>query len=458
MSGPPVPSGATTQGRPAGSIRSLVDAIGSATAPVRATLNHLEVDTRLLGMVLALAIIWAGFDLVSNGTFLSPRNLWNLSVQSAAIAIMASGMVLVIVSRGIDLSVGSMLGFLGYTMAMVQAVWIPQALGFGFGQPWTWIVTILLGVLLGALIGGLQGFVVAYAGVPSFIVTLGGLLVWRGLIFRFAQGQTIAPLDQNFQMLGGGTVGTRVGALGEWPSWILGAVICVGIVLTLITTRRRRRRYGFPLRPLWAEAMLGVLGCGAVMGVMWVANSYSLPINVAIQYAQEHGIPIPPDGSAPIIPTGLAFPVVIMLGVTLVMTFLASRRRFGRYVYAIGGNPEAASLAGINVRRTLMLTFSLMGALAAISAAVQTARLNAAVTNLGIQNELDVISAAVIGGTSFSGGIGTIPGAILGAVVMQSLRSGMVLLLVDSPTQDIVVGIVLVAAVGLDTFVRRRSK
>ncbi len=418
MSGPPVPTGATTQGRPSGFIRSIVDAIGTALAPVRRTLSYLEVDTRLLGMVLVLAVIWIGFGLVSNGTFLSPRNLWNLSVQSASIAIMASGMVLIIVSRGIDLSVGAMLGFLGYTMAMLQAVWIPQSLGLGLEQPFTWIVTVLFGILLGALLGGLQGFVVAYAGVPSFIVTLGGLLVWRGLIFRYAQGQTIAPLDTNFQMLGGGTVGTRVGALGEWPSWILGGLICVGIV--------------------------------------WVANSYPLPFNVAILYAREHGIPIPPDG-APIIPTGLAFPVVIMLGVTLVMTFIASRRRFGRYVYAIGGNPEAAVLAGINVRRTIMLTFSLMGALVAISAAVQTARLNAAVTSLGTQNELDVISAAVIGGTSFSGGIGTIPGAILGAVVMQSLRSGMVLLLVDSPTQDIVVGIVLVAAVGLDTFVRRRS-
>jgi D-xylose transport system permease protein len=208
---------------------------------------------------------------------------------------------------------------------------------------------------------------------------------------------------------------------------------------------------------LWAETFLGVLGCAAVLGVVWVANSYPLPVNVAKLYAQEHGIPIPPDG-APIIPTGLAFPVVIMLGVTLVMTFIASRRRFGRYVYAIGGNPEAAALAGINVRRTVMLTFSLMGALVAISAAIQTARLNAGITSLGTTNELDVISAAVIGGTSFTGGIGTIPGAILGAVVMQSLRSGMVLLLVDSPTQDIVVGIVLVAAVGLDSFVRRRSR
>ena len=455
MSGPVVPSGAATQGRRAGSTGSFVDAIATVLAPVRRTLSYLEIDTRLLGMVLALAIIWIGFDIISDGIFLSPRNLWNLSVQSASIAIMASGMVLIIVSRGIDLSVGSMLGFLGYTMAMIQAVWIPQSLGLGFEQPTTWIITILLGILLGTLIGSLQGFVVAYGGVPSFIVTLGGLLVWRGLIFRYAQGQTIAPLDQNFQMLGGGTVGTRVGALGEWASWILGAVICGGIVFTLITTRRRRRRYGFPVRPLWAEALVGVFGCGAVLGIVWVANSYPLPVNVANQYAQEHGIPVPPGGL--FIPTGLAFPVVVMLLVALVMTFIASRRRFGRYVYAIGGNPEAAVLAGINVRRTLMLTFALMGALAAISAAVQTARLNAAVTNLGVQNELDVISAAVIGGTSFAGGIGTIPGAILGAVVMQSLRSGMVLLLVDSPTQDIVVGIVLVAAVGLDTVVRRRS-
>ncbi len=146
-----------------------------------------------------------------------------------------------------------------------------------------------------------------------------------------------------------------------------------------------------------------------------------------------------------------------MLGVGLIVTYLATRRRFGRYVFAIGGNPDAAELGGVNVRRTVMMTFVLMGILCAVSAAVQTARLNAAVTNLGVQNELDVISAAVIGGTSFAGGIGTIPGAILGAVVMQSLRSGMLLLNVDSPTQDIVVGVVLVAAVGFDAYMRRRS-
>src|SRR5437660_518808 len=343
-----VPSEVTAEGQPAPPIRSFVDSIRSALAPVTERLRYLEIDTRMLGMLLALVIIWVGFGIVSGGTFLTPRNLWNLSVQSASIAIMATGMVLVIVSRNIDLSVGSLLGFLGYTMAMVQSVWIPQRLGFE--QPYTWIVTLAIGLALGALIGGLQGFVVAYGGVPSFIVTLGGLLIWRGLIFRYAQGQTLAPLDTTFQMLGGGTVGTRVGALGELPSWVLGLALCAGIVYALITSRRRRRRYGFPVRPRWAEVLIGAVACGIVLGVVWVANSYPLPPNVAAQYAEEHKIAIPPEGL--FIPTGIAFPVVIMLIVTLVVTFMATRRRFGRYVYAIGGNPDAAALAGINVRRT----------------------------------------------------------------------------------------------------------
>ena len=188
---------------------------------------------------------------------------------------------------------------------------------------------------------------------------------------------------------------------------------------------------------------------------MWVANSYPWPDSLAQQYAQENNIPIPEGGL--IIPTGIANPVLIAIGATVVMTFLATRRRFGRYVYSIGGNPDAAVLAGINTRRTIMGTFVIMGMLAALSGAVLSARLNAATVGTGTQSELYVIAAAVIGGTSFAGGIGTIPGAVLGAVFMQSLQSGMVLIKVDSPVQDIVVGIVLVAAVGLDTVVRRRA-
>jgi D-xylose transport system permease protein len=226
-------------------------------------------------------------------------------------------------------------------------------------------------------------------------------------------------------------------------------IACVGIVYTLIASRRRRQRYGFQLRAMWAEVAVGVSGVVAVLAAVWVATHYYWPPLLAVQVFGPN--------ARPDIPVGIANPVLIMLGVTLVITFIATRRRFGRYVYSIGGNPDAAELAGINTRRTLMMTYVLMGALCAISAAIQTARLNSAVTSLGTQNELDVIAAAVIGGTSFSGGIGTIPGAVLGAVVMQSLRSGMLLLRVDSPIQDIVVGSVLVAAVGLDTIIRRRS-
>jgi D-xylose transport system permease protein len=419
---------------------------------VASLLRSLDVDTRLIGMVVALAVIWIGFQIGSGGLFLTSRNLWNLSVQSASIAIMATGMVLIIVSRNIDLSVGSLLGFLGYTMAMVQAQWLPNALHLGFNQPYTWLVALAVGLAVGAVIGGFQGLIVAYARVPSFIVTLGGFLVWRGLIFPYAQGQTIGPMDGTFALLGGGPSGS----LGEIGSWIVGILACVGIVFTVINNRRQRQAYGFPVRPIWAMAVVIAAGCGVVIGVVWIANSYLWPDALARQYAIAHNIPEPPGGLR--IPVGIAYPVLIMIGVALVMTFIATRRRFGRYVFAIGGNPEAAELGGINVRRTIMLTYALMGCLVAISAAVATARLNSAVTNLGVQNELDVISAAVIGGSSLSGGVGTIPGAVLGAVVMQSLRSGMVMMRVDSPTQDIVVGVVLVAAVGFDAFLRRRAR
>jgi D-xylose transport system permease protein len=359
---------------------------------------------------------------------------------------MATGMVLIIVSRNIDLSVGSMLGFVGYTMAMVQVMWFPD-------NPYTWAIALVVGVAAGAVIGGFQGAIIAYFGVPSFIVTLGGFLVWRGLLFEYAQGQTLAPMDHIFALLGGGPTGS----LGQWGSWIVGGLACIGIIYSLIASRRRRRRYGFPLRPRWAEVTIGILGCGAVLGAVAIANAYPWPASLATTYATTHNITEPPGGLQ--IPTGIAFPVLIVLAVGLVMTFIATRRKFGRYVFAIGGNPEAAELGGINVRRTIVSTYVLMGILVAISAAISTARLNAAVTSLGVQNELDVIAAAVIGGTSFSGGIGTVPGAILGAVVMQSLRSGMVLLGLSSPVQDIVVGCVLVAAVGMDSFFRRgRSK
>lgn len=421
-----------------------------ARGAVRSSLSSLEVDFRLFGMVAALVVLWLVFNALSDGRFLTPRNLWNLSVQSAAVAVMTTGMVLIIVSRNIDLSIGSILGFTAMVMALLQTEWLPNGLGLGLDQPYTWAIVVVVGILLGAAIGALQGFIIAFIGVPSFVVTLGGLLIWRGAAFQLASGRTIAPLDSLFQLLGGGPRGS----LGETLSWVLGGIVIVGIGFGLVANRRRRRRYGFPVRPVWADAAIGVIGSLLVAAAVSVANSYPWPERLAEEWAIEQGIPVPPGGL--IIPTGIAFPVVIALGIAVLMAFIAARRRFGRYVYAIGGNPEAAVLAGINTRWTIMKTFIVMGALAAVAAVIITARLNAGVSALGTGAELQVIAAAVIGGTSFAGGIGTIAGGVLGAVVMQSLSTGMTLIGVENSSQDIVAGVVLVVAVGFDAWLRRR--
>lgn len=432
------PASATAAGEP-----------GQPQRSMRSVLRTAEIDTRLIGMFGALVVIWVGFHIMSGGTFLTPRNLWNLSVQTSSVAIMATAMVLVIVSRNIDLSVGSMLAVLGMAMALMQAEILPRFVGFD--HPATWIIALAAGIALGALLGAFQGTIVAYVGVPSFIVTLGGLLVWRGAAWALASGRTIAPMDSSFQLLGGGSRGTIGGA---W-SWAVGVVACAGTIALLLYNRRQRKKYGFGLRPLWAEYTLGAVGCAAVLAAIWVINRYYLPEQLARQYADARGIAWPEGGLN--ISAGLANPVLITVGVALVMTFIATRRRFGRYVYAIGGNPEAAELAGINSRRTIVKTFALMGTLVGLAAAVQVARLNAAVSGLGQSTELYVIAAAVIGGTSLGGGVGNIPGAVLGALLMQSLQSGMVLMGVDAPIQNIVVGLVLVIAVTLDTFYRRRA-
>ena len=199
---------------------------------------------------------------------------------------------------------------------------------------------------------------------------------------------------------------------------------------------------------------IGVLGSLLVAAAVSVFNSYPWPTALAEAYANENGIPIPAGGL--IIPTGIALPVLIAIGIAVLMAFIAARRRFGRYVYSIGGNPEAAVLAGINTRWTIMKTFIVMGVLAAVAGVIITARLNAATSALGTGVELQVIAAAVIGGTSFAGGIGTIAGGVLGAVVMQSLSTGMTLIGVENSTQDMVAGVVLVVAVGFDSWLRRR--
>jgi len=417
--------------------------------PIGNFLAATELDTRLIGMIAALGIIWVGFHVMSGGVFLTPRNLWNLSVQTSEVAVMATGMVLIIVTRNIDLSVGSILGFVGMIMGVVQAEILPQYLGYG--HPLIWILALASGIVLGMIIGALQGAIIAYLEVPAFIVTLGGYLVWRGAAWWVASGRTIAPMDTTYQLMGGGALGS----IGFLWSWILCALVCVAILLMIVMGRRQRRRFNFPQRPVWAEATLAALGCLIAIAAVWVANSYPWPVGVARAFAQAHNITVPPDGL--FISTGVAVPVLIAMGAGVVMTFIATRTRFGRYVFAMGGNPEAAELAGINTRWVTVKIFILMGALCGISAGIATARLNAATNGLGTLDELYVIASAVIGGTSLQGGVGTIVGAMIGALVMQSLQSGMQLVGLASPLQSIVVGAVLVFAVWLDAIYRRRA-
>ncbi|MBE1204936.1 sugar ABC transporter permease [Aminobacter carboxidus] len=431
-------------------------------SPIGRFLKATEIDTRMLGMVGALLLIWVGLQVISSlrlgvnpfdfdsRTFLTARNLWNLSVQASAVAIMATGMVLVIVMRNIDLSVGSAEGLIGMVMGFAQVHFLVKAVGLELGNPWIWALALVIGIALGLLIGALQGFVIAYMEVPAFIVTLGGLLIWRGAAWWVTSGQTIAPLDATFQLMGGGPQG----AIGATWSWVVGLVACLAVVLLLLRGRQQRKRFKFPLRPLWAETFLGTVTCGVILGAVWIANSYPWPIGIVRRYAEANGITVPEGGL--FIAHGIAIPVLIAVAVGIVMTFVTNRTRFGRYVFAIGGNPEAANLAGINTRWITMKVFMIMGVLAAISAAVSSARLNSATNSLGTLDELLVIAAAVIGGTSLAGGAGTVAGAMLGALLMQSLQSGMVLLNIDTPLQNIVVGLVLVVAVWLDTLYRKR--
>ncbi len=394
--------------------------------------DTLELDGRLIAMLGALGLIWAAFHFFTgqlgfeNGIFLKPRNLWNLSVQMSVVGVMATGMVLIIVARHIDLSVGSLLGFIGMVLAVVQVEVL------AIGTDWNWMVTVLLGLVIGAVIGALHGVIIAYLEVPSFIVTLGGLLIWRGGAWLLTRGRTVSPLDSNFQMLGGGIDGS----IGAFWSWVLAGIAIVVLIILAFTSRRRRSNYGFKVKPLWAELLVIALSVAAIVGFVMVMNSYDRPRTD--------------------IPRGIAIPVLILIAVTLIMSIIVRFTRFGRYVYAMGGNPEAARLSGINTKVVTTQIFMIMGVLCAISGIIASARLNAGANSTGTLSELSVIAAAVIGGTSLAGGVGTIPGAILGTAIIASLANGMVLLGWSTALQSIVQGVVLILAVWLDVVYQKR--
>jgi D-xylose transport system permease protein len=410
-------------------------------------LQTLEIDTRMLGMIGAFALVCIVFNYMTDGRFLTPRNIFNLTIQTVSVAIMATGMVFVIVTRHIDLSVGAILAACSALMAMTQVRWITEVLEIGhWAIPW---ITIVAGITLGAVIGAVNGWLIGYQGIPAFIVTLGGFLIWRNVGWYQTGGQTIGPLDKTFMTFGGIN-----GTLGGPVSWVLGIIAVIIAIALIFKSRTTKQKHGFPVKPMWAEASLAAIIAATILGFIAILTNYSVPERVIARDPAKYGCEVA-EGCEVVY--GLPISVLLLIAIAGVMTVIAKRTRFGRYIFATGGNPDAAELSGINTRMLTVKIFALMGALCAIAAVVASSRLANHSNDLGTLDELRVIAAAVIGGTALSGGIGTIYGAILGALIMQSLQSGMAMVGVDAPLQNIVVGSVLVLAVWLDIQYRKRT-
>lgn len=420
----------------------------TAPAQKRSIIDTLELDVRLLGMLVAFAAIAVVFTIWTGGTFVSPRNVFNISVQAVPVAVMACGMVFVIVARHIDLSVGSMLAMCSAVMAMCQAYWLPNMLGLDYGSPIILVVTILLGFVVGTGMGALTGWLVGYQRIPSFIVTLGGLFVWRNVNWYTTNGQSVSLTDPNLLMFGG-----TEGVLGAPVSMILGVIASVAAVMALYSARKNKLSHGFVVKPLWAEAVMMGLVAGAIMFFVTWLSRYPVPAAKLKRLFEARG-DVMPEGYTAM--HGLPISVIILIIVAVSMTVIARKSRFGRYIFAAGGNPDAAELSGINTRALTVKIFALMGFLCALAALIAQARLQSHGNDIGMLEELRVIAAAVIGGTALAGGVGTIYGAVLGALIMQSLQSGMAMVGVDTPFQNVVVGLVLVIAVWVDIIYRKR--
>lgn len=418
------------------------------TAPRRSVIDTLEIDVRLLGMLMAFAAVAVVFTIWTGGTFVGPRNVFNIAVQTVPVAIMACGMVFVIVARHIDLSVGSMLAMCSAVMAMSQAYWLPSLFGLQYGNPFILVCTIIIGLAVGTAMGALTGWLVGYQRIPSFIVTLGGLFVWRNVNWFTTNGQSVSLTDPNLLMFGG-----TEGVLGATASWVLGLIASAIAVWAIISARRTKQAHGFTVKPVWAETVMAGLIVGVILFFVGWLSRYPIPEAKLKRLFEARG-EVMPEGYTAM--HGLPISVLILILVAVAMTVTAKKTTFGRYIFAMGGNPDAAELSGINTRALTVKIFALMGFLCGVAALIAQARLQSHGNDIGMLEELRVIAAAVIGGTALAGGVGTIYGAVLGALIMQSLQSGMAMVGVDTPFQNIVVGLVLVIAVWVDILYRKR--
>lgn len=379
--------------------------------------------------VLALFLIWVLFGVLTDWIFFSPRNLSNLFRQMTIISFLAVGMTIVIVTGNIDLSVGSVTGFVSAISAYFQANLMPDVLpqlfpnmADGSIAMLSTVVTVITALGVGFVVGLWNGALIAYLKIPAFIVTLGGMAIFRGGVIGVTGGRTIKPISEPFKAIAQGYLDKTVGL-------IIAIVVIAAIFLMILQNRRMRNHYGFSLNPMVLDMIKGGILSGFVLLYVLVMNAYR----------------------------GVQNPVFLLAIVAVIGTYIANNTRFGRYAYAIGGNQEAARLSGINIEKNIFMVFVLMGMIASVAGMVLTGYVAAGTVSGGEKYELDTIAACVIGGASLMGGEGTIFGAIIGSLIMASILNGMSVMNLDVFYQFVVRGLVLIFAVYIDVVSKRRA-
>jgi putative multiple sugar transport system permease protein len=380
---------------------------------------YLAKHLREYGLLFALIAIMVFFQVVTDGTLLRPVNITNLFLQNSYIIIMALGMLIVIVSGNIDLSVGSVMGFIGALAAVMIVEW-EMPVG----------VAIPACLLMGAAIGAAQGYWVAYWKIPSFIVTLAGMLVFRGLSLWLLEGQSVGPFPKSFQILSTGFIPDVFGVGRPNGTALAAGVIAVALIIWIgMRDRRRDSQYGIYEEPLTFFVVRNAIIAGALLFVVYKLSTFR----------------------------GLPNVLVSMVILTIIYTFITENTVLGRRVYALGGNEKAAKLSGIKTERLTFLAFVNMGLLAALAGLIFAARLNTATPKAGFAVELDVIAAVFIGGASMSGGVGKIVGAVVGAFIMGVMNNGMSIMGIGIDYQQVIKGLVLLAAVVFDVYNKRKQ-
>jgi putative multiple sugar transport system permease protein len=416
---------------------------GAAAKPAQthelSFVGALRANMRDYGLLLALVLIMLFFQYFTNGVLFKPVNLTNIILQNSYIIVMALGMLLVIVAGHIDLSVGSVSGFVGALAAMLMVGWdFPPELAF-LANP---IVAGAICLLAGAAIGAAQGYLIAYYRIPAFIVTLAGMLIFKGLSLAILAGKSVGPFPAEFQLLSAGFIPDVIGPTTmPWlaengqnvalhtTTMVIAIVAIVGMVFFSIRTRARRKSRGYDVEPFSLFVIKNLVIAALVLFFAYMLASYR----------------------------GLPNVLVVMALLIAFFVFLTKRLTFGRRIYALGGNLKAAALSGVKTERTTFYIFAIMGALAALAGMIYAARLNSATPKAGQGLELDVIAAVFIGGASALGGVGQVAGAVIGAFIMGVMNNGMSIMGVNIDWQQMIKGVVLLAAVFFDLYNKNRS-